>query len=99
MSRSYKKTPYAGDAKGKAKKRDANSKVRMFLKNIENTLSNNSYKKVYESWDICDFYWIETWEQYWEQCQKMYNEHPERYKEPPNRKKEYRNWYKWYKMK
>ncbi len=99
MSRSYKKTPWSGDQKSKFAKRKANAKVRRFLKNTDNELQNNSYKKIYESWDICDFYWIETWEKYWAHCLRMYNMHPELYKTPPNEKEEYRNWYKWYKMK
>lgn len=99
MSRSYKKTPWAGDTKGKEKKRDANSKVRMFLKNLEHEVQNNAYKRIYETWDICDYGWMYTWEEYWDFCQKRYAEHPEYYKTPPNKKIEYRNWYKWYKMK
>ena len=33
MSRSYKKTPWCGDKKGKSKKRIANRTVRQYLKN------------------------------------------------------------------
>ena len=99
MSRSYKKNPWSGDTKGKWKKRQANSKVRMYLKNQENEVSNNEYKKISDSWDICDYGWIQTWEQYWNYCLKSYERHPEYYKTPPNKKEEYRKWYKWYKMK
>ena len=99
MSRSYKKTPWAGDTKGKDKKRDANSKVRMFLKNLENEIQNSDYKKVYETWDICDYGWIEDWEEYWNFELRRYAEHPEWYKKPPNKKETYREWYKTYKMK
>ena len=99
MSRSYKKTPWSGDAKGKDKKRNANSKVRMFFKNLDNELQNSAYKKIYETWDICDFGGITTWNEYWELCQRRYEEHPEWYRKPPNKKEEYRKWYKWYKMK
>lgn len=99
MSRSYKKVPYVGDSKGKKKKRCANSKVRMFLKNLNNKIPNSSYKKVFCSYDICDYYYIESWQEYWETCLRYYNEYPERYKHPPNKKEEYRQWYKWYKMK
>ena len=95
MSRSYKRTPWCGNTKGKAKKRDANSKVRMFLKNLENELKYNAYKKVYETWDICDYENILTWEEYWKLCQEMHT----LYKRPLNKKEEYRRWYKWYKMK
>lgn len=99
MSRSYKKNPWAGDTKGKMKKRKASSKVRMFLKNLENILPNSSYKKVYDSWEICDYGWICSWEEYWENVLKNYKEYPECFKKPPNKKEEYRKWYKWYKMK
>lgn len=99
MSRSYKKNPWAGDNKGKSKKRNANSKVRMFLKNLENELKYNAYKKVYETWDICDYGETVTWKEYWQHCLRMYEKYPSLYKHPPNEKEEYRNWYKWYKMK
>lgn len=100
MSRSYKKTPYAGDCKGKIAKRFANKAVRNYLKKLSNDHPDNgSYKKLYETWDICDYYWIETWEDYWNETQKRYAEHPEWYKNPPNEKEEYRKWYRTYKMK
>ena len=101
MSRSYKKTPWAGDKKGKFKKRCANSKVRMFLKDFNHKLQNNSYKKVYESWDICDYSWMETWEEYKKNIEESKLRFPHLY--PPNKKinwkEKYRQWYKMYKMK
>lgn len=96
MSRSYKKHPWAGDNKGKWKKRIANNKVRNYLKNCENILKFSDYKKVHESWDICDYGWLYNWEQYWDhilQDCKRFN------LLVPNKKKEYRNWFKTYKMK
>jgi len=99
MSRSYKKTPWYGDQKNKEDKRNANKKVRSYLKNIDNVLTKNNYKKVFESYDICDFGWVIFWDQYWKNCLKSYAEHPEYYKKPPNKKIEYRKWYKYYKMK
>ena len=99
MSRSYKKTPYAGDTKGKDKKRVANSKVRMTLKNLNQELKHNDYKKIYDSWDICDYGEIYSWKEYWSHVLKRYIENPNLYKKPPNKKEEYRQWYKWYKMK
>ena len=98
MSRSYKKTPYCGDHKGKSKKRIANHKVRNWLKqNPEVALKGNTYKKIYERWDICDYYTVSTWEAYWIGEIKFwlkYKGYPY-----PNKKEEYRKWYKWYKMK
>ena len=47
MSRSYKKNPWSGDTKGKWKKRQANSKVRMFLKNLDNDQLNRTRNSFY----------------------------------------------------
>lgn len=58
MSRSYKHTPYWGDKKSKDMKRFANHRVRQLLKNPENSLSYNSYKKCFCSWNICEYYTI-----------------------------------------
>lgn len=100
MSRSFKHIPYCGDNKGKDSKRCANSKVRMFLKNFDNeNIKKSNFKKLYEQYDICDFYWIESWKEYWDKCLLEYSEHPEWFKYPPNKKAEYRKWYKAYKMK
>ena len=99
MSRSYKKTPWSGDQKSKFAKRKANARVRKFLKNINNELQYNSYKKIYESWDICDYGCIISWEQYWKRCLELYEIYPDIYKHPPIYKEEYRKWYKWHKMK
>lgn len=96
MSRSYKKHPWAGDNKGKKKKRIANSKVRNYLKNHENILKFSDFKKVHESWDICDYGWLYTWEQYWEHIKKWCAQ----FKRPlPDEKEEYKYWLKTYKMK
>lgn len=101
MSRTYKKTPYCGDNKGKIKKRMANKKVRMFLKNFDEILKYNEYKKISESYNVCDYYWIETWESYWNRCIKNYYEwnHTGIKMDYPDKEKEYRYWYKCYKMK
>lgn len=99
MSRSYKKTPYCGDTKGKDKKRLANSKVRMFLKNLNHRLPKMQYKRVYDQYDICDYYWMKDWQEYWQGCQLSYLRHPDWHRKPLNKKEEYRNWYKYYKMK
>ena len=99
MSRSYKKASYCGDKKGKDKKRIANHAVRNYLKDINKVLSKGGFKKVFCSYDICDYWWLQSWEEYWEDCLRGYKEHPEWYKQPPNKKEEYRSWYKSYKMK
>lgn len=55
MSRSYKKTPYCGQRKNKDMKKYANHRVRRLLKNPNTTLYGNDYRKLFETWDICDF--------------------------------------------
>ena len=51
MSRSYKKSPWSGDS-GPWWKRQANKKVRRYKKDLSN---GKDYKKLYCSWDICDY--------------------------------------------
>lgn len=98
MSRSYKKIPYCGDKKGKRKKQIANSKVRTLLKNTNNILLKNNYKKVYDSYNICDYGWITSWEEYWNNKLDYYKQYPNLF-DKPDYKKEYRKWYRYYKMK
>ena len=65
MSRSYKHTPYNGDKKGKRKKRIASKYIRNYLKqHIDIDMQNNEYKKYYCTWNICDFFWILTLEEW-----------------------------------
>lgn len=99
MSRSWKKNAYAGDHKGKGKKRVANSKVRMYLKNLDNILQNSDYKKIYETWDICDYGALYTWKQYWEHTLYSWYKWGHKYYPFPDEKEEYREWYTTYKMK
>ena len=77
MSRSYKKTPWAGDKSNTFMKKQFNRKLRRKNKNTDpedesNYLSNKSYKKANESWDIKDYGWIMTWEEYWQSCIKQW---------------------------
>lgn len=61
MSRSYKKTPFVKCEKScKKGKRWANKKVRACVE----ALSHKTYKKLFCSWDICDYYEITSWEEY-----------------------------------
>ena len=103
MSRSYKKTPWFGDHKGKSKKRIANHHVRnWFKRNPDVILPPGAYKKIYCSWDICDYGWICTWEDYWNNCQRRHQEAIERGWEhymDLNKNEEYRRWLKYYKNK
>ena len=106
MSRSYKKTPYVGDKSDTYTKKQFNRKLRRQSKMIdpddESTyLSNNSYKKANESWDISDYGWIEPWEEYWGKCISEWQSHKNRgYDEPyPDKEYEYKRWKKMYKQK
>ena len=80
MSRSYKHTPYCGDRKSKDMKRFANKRVRQRLKHSDYLPVAAEYKRMFESYDICDFctceysfeeyylrevnFWYQ-WYQYW----------------------------------
>ena len=104
MSRSFKKTAYSGDPKDKDMKRAANRKVRRALKQNEDlVLRNSDYKKLFESWDICDFGWISSWERYWIGVLRFYywklSTFPEKYVTPPDKEKAYQEWQKQYKRK
>ena len=100
MSRSYKRHPWCGDKKGKSKKAAANSKVRMYLKNLDNILKYGAYKKLYESWDICDYGWLYSWNKYWEQKVNFWYRFDKKWGKPfPDKKKVKKEWYKYYKMK
>ena len=102
MSRSYKKTPWCGDSKGKSKKRIANHIVRQWLKrNLDQNMAPSDYKKLYETWDICDYGWITTWEEYWEHSVRLHEEWLRRgwKSEEPDKKEEYRKWLRYYRNK
>ena len=65
MSRSYKKSNYCGDKKDKELKRLANHRVRQRLKNnLDYTPKPGDYKRMFESWEICDYRWLCSWEEY-----------------------------------
>ena len=101
MSRSYKKTPGAGDSKGKNSKRIANHKVRQAFKNgLDFFSKGNKYKRVYESYDICDYFDITTFEEYWRLQLKYYYQWRKDCGYPfPNKEEAYQEWCKYYKRK
>ena len=104
ISRSYKRTPWCGDHKGKQKKRIANQTVRAWLKqHPEAILKGGDYKKLYETWDICDYGSVWTWEQElaweWERYYEWKAQYSRRSIEEPNEKELYRKWYKYHKAK
>ena len=104
MSRSYKKTPWCGDRKGKTKKRIANHIVRQSLKrDLELIAQGGDYKKLYCSWDICDYGSVYTWKEYWKSSVDTYYWLQARYpnweRKFPDEKEEYRKWRRYYKNK
>lgn len=62
MSRSYKKYPYSGERKHM--KDYANRVVRNHLKSNNELANGNAYRKLYERWDICDWEFSETFNEY-----------------------------------
>jgi len=101
MSRSYKKTPGGGDSKGKDNKRLANHKVRQALKkNLELPRKGTKHKRVYNSWEICDYFDISTFEEYWNYRLKIWYNWGHLYDDSyPDKEKEYQNWCKYYRRK
>jgi len=100
MSRSYKKHPYAKDKTNKCMKKLSNKKIRQKLKNPEEELQHNSYKKVFQSWNICDYKFFSTWEQFWNFSINLWERFDKNKGVPfPDEKKEYARWRKWYKQK
>ena len=60
MSRSYKKNPFVTQKNNKRKgKRFANKRVRK-VASEESLGGKSAYKKVYQTYDICDYCWYWT---------------------------------------
>jgi len=75
MSRSYKKTPYAGQKKSKFDKNYSNKCIRQTETNRVKLPDGNAYKKVYETWNICDFGWVTTWHDFQRRIRKSIAEY------------------------
>ena len=88
MSRSYKKVPYGGDKKDKFMKNYAN---RILRRNKNLILNHKSYKKNFERWNICDYYFIESFKSYSKIAKKLFPEMTDN--------EIYMDWYRYYKMK
>lgn len=58
MSRSFKKTPYFGLPKSQFYKRYANKKLRQLHRRHVYLPDGKTFKKILESWSICDFYHV-----------------------------------------
>lgn len=92
MSRSYKKIGYCKCERScKKGKQYANRRLRR--KGISYEIPNGkAYKKLNESWDICDYSCIVTWKNYQDWCKR-----PRWWQEPEEAN--YFEYYKSYKMK
>ena len=65
MSHSYKHIPYCGDTRNKQLKHYANKVIRHL--SYEENLQNNRYKRFFNSWQICDYSFVNiSYEQYME---------------------------------
>ena len=90
MSRSYKKNPlWKCERSKKFGKKVANNKVREYRKFNKTIKNGGSYKKIYDSWDICDCKSSMTFEEYKRRCSKFYK----------SEKEIYIDWYRSYKRK
>lgn len=92
MSRSYKKVGHCKNEKScKKGKQFANRRLRR--KGIDYEIPNGkAYKKLNESWDICDYHCLMSWKDYEAWCAR-----PRWWQEP--RGITYFEYYKSYKMK
>ena len=96
MSRSYKHTPRAGSTKDKYFKKYANRKVRR-LPMDEHSLNGNTYKKVFASYEICDYETVGiSFEQYWERLVKRWYEWEWRYCEFPDLDEASQEYCRWF---
>ena len=107
MSRSYKHTDYAGDQKSQWAKRQANRKVRRYLDRYEiedESFSPSTYKKVSDSWNICDYYTITSWKEHVLYRKQLLNRGQKPWgmifiNDEPNWKEEWNIYEKWYRRK
>lgn len=96
MSRSYKHTPRSGDQKNKYFKKYANRKVRR-LPMDEHPSNGNAYKKVFASYEICDYETVGmSFERYWECLVKRWYEWTWQSEPFPDRDKAYQEYCRWF---
>ena len=91
LSRSYKKFIVLKEQGNKYVKRRASRAVRLYKDIIP---KGGAYKKLYCSWNICDWWIYASWEEYYKEKDIVHLiKGSEKYKEV------YREWYKYYKGK
>lgn len=97
MSRSYKKVPVCC-YKSKILKKLFNRRIRRNKK--YDVFSYGHYRKMNDSWDICDWIFRKDWEKFWKDSIRSYEAWGFRFGlKEPDKKEEYRNWYTRYKGK
>lgn len=95
LSRSRKHTPRSGDKKSKFFKRYANRKIRKLP--LEEFYSHKTYKKVFCSYDICDYESVgTTFEEYWKQKIKWWHIWRYKYEPYPSKAQAYKEYYKYF---
>ena len=97
MSRSFKKTPRAGDKKKKFFKKYANHQVRYRSLN-DPDLNYGAYKKASCSWNICDFETVGlSFEKYWQSVIQLWRKCGKGVGMPyPDRDEVYNEYRRWY---
>ena len=96
MSRSYKHTPSSRSIKHKTLKRYSNHIVRR-LPIDELPLKGKMYKKVYNSYEICDYQTVGiSFEQYWDSLVKSWHKWGKYGVPYPDREKAYKDYCRWF---
>lgn len=75
MSRSYKKTPYTGQKKDKVHKKYSNKRIRQAEIQQRGISSGSKYKKIHDSWNICDYGWVQTWKEFKQKTRQDFINH------------------------
>lgn len=88
MSRSYKHKPWLRERNKRDQKRQAAKKVR----HTGELPRHMGYKRVYESWNICDFELRETWPEYLDSFKWIYGREPTE-EEKKNLRQEWEKYY------
>ncbi len=91
MSRSYKRVPCCKDH-NKGAKQYANRYVRRKYLEVP---SGKAYKKLFSSWDICDYKFLYSFCDYKNNFEMYSHIHHKKYSD----RELYKRWYKYYKMK
>ena len=99
MSRSYKKYPVVKDRSPSMKKL-ARRRFRRAINKEDFLYKGSSYKKTFESWEISDYSWTISFEEFREKVLKDWKEYgkPHGIKRPTE-KEIYKSWYTIYKRK